>query len=135
MPDGKRKRKPALAKSKVGNVYSNRHMSKMIERAEMMFSEIIPEDIGILNITDVIGAMVEAAERILPAEQSGHVKHQLVRDAFNSLDKKYKLIDKLDDLITLPWFAEPFDGPLLRAVIDILITQAVSALNRTVWKK
>jgi len=38
-------------------------------------------------------------------------------------------------MIPLPFFLEPFDGKLLRVVIDFLIGQAVSAFNMTIWAK
>ena len=59
----------------------------------------------------------------------------MVRDAFEYFDKKYKIIDRIDDLIPLPFFLEPFDGPFLRKLVDFLIDQAVAVFNATIWKE
>ena len=62
-------------------------------------------------------------------------KHKLVREAFEYFDNKYRIIDRIDDLIPLPFFLEPFDGAFLRKLIDFLIGQAVSVFNATIWAK
>ena len=44
--------------------------------------------------------------------------------------EKHKVVVKaLDRAIRLPWYAEPFDGPLL----DVLVTIAVTQFNRIGW--
>ena len=65
--------------------------------------------------------------------QGGEDKHKLVRDAFEYFDNKFKIIDRIDDLIPLPFFLEPFDGPFLRKLVDFLIGQAVAVFNQTNW--
>jgi len=87
------------------------------------------------EIYDLVGSLVRAAEAVITAPQSGPVKHQLVRDAFVYFDQKYHIIDRIDDLVALPFWAEPFDGPFLRRMIDFLIGQAVSTFNATIWEK
>jgi len=86
------------------------------------------------EIYDLVGSLVRAAEAVITAPQSGPVKHQLVRDAFVYFDQKYHIIDRIDDLVALPFWAESFDGPFLRKVVDFLIGQAVSAFNASIWK-
>ena len=78
--------------------------------------------------------MVRAAESVITAPESGAEKHRLVREAFEYFDQEYHIIDRIDDLVALPIFLEPFDGPFLRKVIDFLIGQAVSVFNATIWK-
>jgi hypothetical protein len=56
-----------------------------------------------------------------------------VRDAFEYFDNKYRIIDRIDDLIPLPFFLEPFDSPFLRKLVDFLIGQAVAVFNQTIW--
>ena len=72
---------------------------------------------------------------MITAPGSGAEKHQLVRDAFEWFDQKYRIVDRIDDLVPLPFFLEPFDGPFLRRVTDFLIGQAVAVFNATIWKK
>jgi len=44
--------------------------------------------------------------------------------------QKHKLVVKvLDDMIRLPWYIEPLDGP----VLDMLVTTAVTAMNGMNW--
>jgi len=79
--------------------------------------------------------MVKAAESIFTAPQTGIEKHRLVREAFDYFDRKYRIVDRIDDLVALPVFIEPFDGPFLRKVVDFLIGQAVAVFNATIWKE
>ena len=44
----------------------------------------------------------------------------------NGAAKKEYVIGKLDDLITLPWFLEPFDN----AIFEVLIDGGVRLLNK-----
>jgi len=58
-----------------------------------------------------------------------------VREAFDYFDRKYRIIDRIDDLVPLPFFLEPLDGPFIRKVVDFLIGQAVATFNATIWAK
>lgn len=87
------------------------------------------------EIFDLVGSLVRAAESVITAPQSGAEKHRLVREAFDYFDREYRIIDRIDDLVALPIFLEPFDAPFLRKVIDFLIGQAVSVFNATIWKE
>jgi len=71
---------------------------------------------------------------VITAPGSSAEKHQLVRDAFDWFDRRYRIVDRIDDLVPLPFFLEPFDGPFLRRVIDFLIGQAVAVFNATIWR-
>ncbi len=86
------------------------------------------------EVFDLVGSLVRTAETVITAPQSGAEKHRLVREAFDYFDRKYRIVDRIDDLVALPIFLEPFDGPFLRKVVDFLIGQAVSVLNATIWK-
>ena len=93
---------------------------------------------GKFNIKEVfslITTLVRLAETIIIAPESGADKHQLVREAFDYLDRQYLITKRIDDLVPLPIFLEPFDGAVIRKVIDFLIGQAVSVFNATIWKE
>lgn len=69
-------------------------------------------------VGDVALAAVHCAERITIAgmELSAPQKHAAV-------------VAALDDIIRLPWYLEPFDGPAL----DMAVSTAVAALNGMKW--
>lgn len=71
-------------------------------------------------IGDVAMAAVHCAERVTIAgvELTAPQKHAAV-------------VQALDDIIRLPWYAEPFDGPAL----NMAVSTAVSALNSLNWFK
>ena len=93
------------------------------------WNELFTGKFRLQEVFDLVGSLVRAAESVITAPESGADKHQLVREAFDYFDREYHIIDRIDDLIALPVFIEPFDGPLLRRVIDFLIGQAVSVFN------
>ena len=99
------------------------------------WNELFSGQFRLQEVFDLVGSLVRAAESIITAPESGADKHQLVHEAFDYFDREYHIIDRIDDLIALPVFIEPFDGPLLRRVIDFLIGQAVSVFNATIWKE
>jgi len=116
---------------------TNPYLDKLIEEANQLgkdWEELFSGKFEVKEIFNLIATLVRLAEAIITAPQSGADKHQLVRDAFNWFDQKYKLLDRVDDLIPLPFFIEPWDGPVIRKVVDFLISQAVSAMNLTIWK-
>ena len=106
-----------------------------VEGARQDWQELFSGEFRIQEIFDLVGSLVRAAEAIITAPQSGVDKHLLVREAFEYFDRKYRLIDRIDDMIPLPFFLEPFDSKLLRELIDFLIGQAVSVFNQTIWAK
>lgn len=117
---------------------TNPHLDKLIEEANQLgkdWEELFSGKFEVKEIFDLIGTLVRLAEAVITAPQSGADKHQLVRDAFNWFDQKYKLLDRVDDLIPLPFFLEPWDGPVIRKVVDFLISQAVSVFNMSIWKE
>ena len=116
------------------NPYLDRILAE-IEAAGKDWQELFSGKFQLKEIFDLVGSLVRAAEAIITAPQAGAEKHQLVREAFDFFDRKYSIIDRIDDLIPLPFFLEPFDGSFLRKLIDFLIGQAVSVLNATIWKK
>ena len=99
------------------------------------WSELFSGQFRLQEVFDLVGSLVRAAESVITAPESGADKHQLVHEAFDYFDREYHIVDRIDDLIALPVFIEPFDGPLLRRVIDFLIGQAVSVFNATIWKE
>jgi len=117
---------------------NNPYLEKLIEEAQQLgkdWEELFSGKFEVKEIFNLIATLVRLAEAIITAPQSGADKHELVRDAFNWFDEKYDLLDRVDDLIPLPFFLEPWDGPVIRNVVDFLISQAVSALNLTIWKE
>ena len=115
----------------------NPYLDKLIEEAQQFgkdWDELFSGKFDVREIFTLIATLVRLAEAIITAPQSGADKHQLVRDAFYWFDEKYDLLDRVDDLIPLPFFLEPFDGPVIRKVVDFLISQAVSVFNISIWK-
>jgi len=88
-----------------------------------------------IEVLKLIDSLVEAAEQIITTSKSGAVKQQLVIDAFAHFDRKYKLVDKIDDAIDLPFWVEPFDGKFIRKGLHFLISQSVVTMNRMKTKK
>jgi len=99
------------------------------------WDELLSGKFRLQELFDLVGSMAKAAESIFTAPQSGIDKHRVVREAFDYFDQKYHIIDRVDDLIALPIFLEPFDGPFLRKVVDFLIGQAVAVFNASIWKE
>lgn len=65
------------------------------------------------------------------AQQAAAVAQRIVVDGASLSDpQKHKVVVQvLDDLIRLPFYAEPFDGP----VIDVLVKSAVKMLRAVNW--
>ena len=97
------------------------------------WQELFSGEFHLQEVFNLVASLVKAAESIVLTPQSSEIKHKLVRDAFEYFDNKYRIIDRIDDLIPLPFFLEPFDGPFLRKLVDFLIGQAVAAFNLTIW--
>ena len=106
-----------------------------IEAVGKDWQELFSGKFHLQEIFDLVGSLVRAAEAVITAPQSGAKKHRLVREAFEYFDQKYHIIDRIDDMIPLPFFLEPFDSKLLRGLVDFLIGQAVSIFNMTIWAK
>ena len=116
------------------NPYLDRILAE-VEVARQDWQDLFSGEFRIQEVFDLVGSLVRAAEAVITAPQAGADKHRLVREAFEYFDRKYRIIDRIDDMIPLPFFLEPFDGKLLRTVIDFLIGQAVSVFNMTIWAK
>jgi hypothetical protein len=99
------------------------------------WEELFTGEFHLQEVFNLVASLVKAAESIVLTSGNGESKHKLVRDAFEYFDNKYKIIDRIDDLIPLPFFLEAFDGPFLRKLVDFLIGQAVAVFNRTIWLK
>jgi hypothetical protein len=65
------------------------------------------------------------------AQQAAAVAQRIVVDGASLSDpQKHKVVVQvLDDLIRLPFYAEPFDGP----VLDVLVKSAVRLLRSVDW--
>ena len=116
------------------NPYLDRILAE-VEGARQDWQELFSGEFRVQEIFDLVGSLVRAAEAVITAPEAGVEKHRLVRKAFEYFDRKYHIIDRIDDMIPLPFFLEPFDGKLLRGLVDFLIGQAVSAFNMTIWSK
>ena len=99
------------------------------------WQELFTGQFHIQEVFNLVSSLVRTAESIITAPSSGEAKHKLVKDAFAYFDNKYRIIDRIDDLIPLPFFLEPFDGAFLRKLVDFLIGQAVTVFNQTIWAK
>jgi len=116
------------------NTYIDQILAEM-ESMEMNRQELFSGEFHLQEVFNLIASLVNAAESIVSIPESGEAKHRLVQEAFEYFDNKYRIIDRIDDLIPLPFFLEPFDGPFLRKLIDFLIGQAVSVFNSTIWSE
>ena len=116
------------------NPYLDRILAE-VETVGKDWKELFSGEFHLREIFDLVASLVRAAEAVITAPGSGADKHQLVREAFDYFDRKYRIIDRIDDLIPLPFFLEPFDGPVIRKVVDFLIGQAVAVFNQTIWAK
>lgn len=116
------------------NTYLDQILTEM-ESVGKDWQELFSGKFRIQEVFDLVSSLVRAAESIITAPSSGESKHELVREAFDYFDSKYRIIDRIDDLIPLPFFLEPFDGAFLRKLVDFLIGQAVAVFNATIWAK
>ena len=114
------------------NTYLDQILDEM-EKVGEDWQELFSGEFHLQEVFNLVASLVKAAESVITAPGVGDEKHALVREAFEYFDKKYKIIDRIDDLIPLPFFLEPFDGPFLRKLVDFLIGQAVAAFNLTIW--
>ncbi len=116
----------------------NTYLDQILDEMESVgkdWEELFFGKFRIQEVFNLVSSLVRAAESIITAPSSGEQKHTLVREAFEYFDKKYSIIDRIDDLIPLPFFLEPFDGPFLRKLVDFLIGQTVAVFNATIWKE
>ena len=73
--------------------------------------------------------LLSRAEKAAPALKLAAVKLVLETEKTLGLEgaegaeKKDYVVQKLDELIILPWWLEPFDGPLFELLIDIICTR------------
>jgi hypothetical protein len=116
------------------NTYLDQILTEM-EKIGKDWQELFSGKFHIQEVFNLVSSLVKTAESIITVPSSGESKHLLVREAFEYFDSKYNIIDRIDDLIPLPFFLEPFDGPFLRKVVDFLIGQAVAVFNQTIWSK
>ncbi len=85
--------------------------------------------VDVLNILVGIIRSTEAA--FAGISGAGPDKVAIVKEIWTELDEKYKLVDRLDEAIKLPFWLEPFDSVAIRKGMDMLITAIVTALNQT----
>ena len=114
------------------NTYLDQILSEM-ETVGEDWEELFSGEFHLQEVFNLVASLVKAAESVIAVPDSGEQKHTLVREAFEYFDKKYSIIDRIDDLIPLPFFLEVFDGPFLRKLFDFLIGQAVAVFNQTNW--
>ena len=114
----------------------NKYLDQILAEMESVsedWEELFTGKFELQEIFNLVGSLVKSAESIINIPQGGEFKHTLVKEAFDHFDARYHLIDRIDDLIPLPFFLEPFDAPFLRKLVDFLIGQAVVAFNSTIW--
>ena len=66
------------------------------------------------RLTDFVGRVVIFAE-LAASKIKGEVA------SLQSKDKRDAVVSYLDDLIVLPWFLEPLDGPVISALVDFVV--------------
>jgi len=116
----------------------NSYLDKILAEMDAIgedWNELFSGQFHLKEVFDLVASLVKVTEAVITAPGLGANKHQLVREAFEYFDRKYRIIDRIDDLIPLPFFLEPFDGPVIRKVVDFLIGQAVAVFNMTIWAK
>jgi len=116
----------------------NPYLDQILEEMESVgddWEELFSGEFHLQEIFNLVASLVKATESIIITPGSSESKHKLVCEAFEYFDRKFKIIDRIDDLIPLPFFLEAFDGPFLRKLVDFLIGQAVAVFNRTIWAK
>jgi hypothetical protein len=106
-----------------------------VDEVRNYWENLFTGEFSLNEVTDLISSLVESAESIIIDPGNGEAKHALVKEAFSYFDKEYKLIQHIDDMISLPFFLEPFDGKVLELLVDAIITAAVLVFNKTIWKK
>jgi hypothetical protein len=117
------------------NLYLDRILAD-VEKVHGSWDELFAAPFTIAKVCALVNSLVQAAEAIITDPGTGAQKQALVMDAWTYLDDKYNVIGKLDDLVRLPFFLEPFDGPVLRVVVEtVLIPLSVSVFNLTIWRK
>jgi len=116
------------------NTYLDQILTEM-DSVGKDWEELFSGKFHIQEVFNLVASLVKAAESVIAAPDTGEQKHTLVREAFEYFDNKYRIIDRIDDLIPLPFFLEPFDGAFLRRLVDFLIGQAVAVFNATIWKE
>ena len=116
------------------NTYLDQILAEM-ESVGTDWQELFAGEFHLQEVFNLLASLVKAAESIVSIPESGEAKHRLVQEAFEYFDNKYRIIDRIDDMIPLPFFLEPFDGPFLRKLVDFLIGQAVAVFNQTIWVK
>lgn len=104
----------------------------IIQKCEEIYSdwrELLKPPFKITEPIEILKDLCGAAELVFQGDGVGPLKHETVCEAFAILDKKLNLIESLDTAIKLPFWLEPFDGPAIRACIDLLIRAIVSTMN------
>lgn len=109
-------------------------IANAIERLQTKVQPILENGITWKEAWQILTALIQEAETIYGAGR-GADKHAVVKQVWEDLDKRYGLIKKLDDAVTLPSFWEMLDYWIFKYAIDLLIMGVVETLNMTVWKK
>ncbi len=105
----------------------------LIEKGEEFIeglADLWKDGISPLEICNLISALVEGVEALISESGKGELKHAVVRDTFSHFDRKYHLVDRIDNAIRLPFWLEMIDGYIIRSSIHLLISQAVVTMNR-----
>lgn len=108
----------------------------IIDAVERLASEVgafAKGELSLSSLSDLIDEMVRAAQVIVPERGQGALKHVEVVAAFEYLDRKYGIIDKIDAAVPLPFYLEPLDGPVFKLVIDVMIKSTVTFANKHGW--
>ena len=77
---------------------------------------------NVSKLRDLVGRIVIFAELATSQIRSGLTD-------LTSEDKRTAVVGYLDSLLVLPWFLEPFDGPLLGALVEYVVRKLNGALG------
>ena len=112
-------------------------IEKELNKLDTSIHDLFTPPLKWREITTFISAAVSLAERLFPEQGSGGSKLAFVMEVWDHYDKKYHLVDALDNLIdfrkilgiAFGTIVERFDSGVIRAIVEkIIIPLMVSKL-------
>lgn len=103
----------------------------MIERARELGTDVLAIVSGPFSwkeLLAVLVALARAAEQLFGAG-AGLEKRAAVQAVLDHLKAEYDLVNKIDDLIKLPFWAEPFDGKAIDVLLNMAVEGVVFVIN------
>lgn len=114
------------------------NLIKEVEELRIDLNDLFSGDFHVQEIFDLVKSLVEVAEAMFTDPGEGEAKKEVVLEAFDYYDEKYKLIATIDGLVKFPFYLkmlELADGKLIEwAIKNIIIEGVVWMLQQTVWR-